>query len=85
MSDKLKPCPFCGGDNLKSGGDDKVVGFWCRTCDAAGPNHYGRYEWNDRKPDVQALEARIAELEDELRDAQQVPRPRLRSASKVPS
>lgn len=45
---ELKPCPFCGGSNLKTGGDDKVVGVWCLTCQAAGPNHYGRYEWNDR-------------------------------------
>lgn len=44
----LKPCPFCGGTNLKTGGDDKIVGVWCLTCEAAGPNHYGSREWNDR-------------------------------------
>lgn len=47
-NDEPLPCPFCGGTDLKSGGDDKVVGFWCLTCEAAGPNHYGRHEWNDR-------------------------------------
>lgn len=45
---KLLGCPFCGGTNLKTGGDDKVVGVWCLTCQAAGPNHYGSREWNDR-------------------------------------
>jgi hypothetical protein len=44
----LKPCPFCGSTNLKTGGDDKIVGVWCLTCQAAGPNHYGSREWNDR-------------------------------------
>lgn len=48
MTDTLKPCPFCGGNNLKTGGDDKVVGVWCLTCQSAGPNHYGKHEWNDR-------------------------------------
>jgi hypothetical protein len=47
-SEDLKPCPFCGGTNLKTGGDDKIVGVWCLTCQAAGPNHYGSREWNDR-------------------------------------
>lgn len=45
---ELLPCPFCGGTNLKSGGDDKVVGTWCLTCEASGPNQYGRHEWNTR-------------------------------------
>ena len=48
MTDTLKPCPFCGSNNLKTGGDDKVVGVWCLTCQSAGPNHYGKHEWNDR-------------------------------------
>ena len=59
------PCPFCGGKNLRSGGDDKVVGYWCLDCEAMGPNHYGRYEWNtradlvkERSDEVQAAEQR---------------------------
>jgi len=44
------PCPFCGSTNLRSGGDDKIVGVWCHDCDATGPNHYGLYGWNDRAP-----------------------------------
>ena len=47
----LLPCPFCGGTNLRSGGDDKVVGVACNDCEATGPNHYitGR-DWNARAP-----------------------------------
>lgn len=51
---ELLPCPFCGGTNLKTGGDDKVVGVWCLTCQAAGPNHYGSREWDDRALSVPA-------------------------------
>lgn len=42
-------CPFCGGSNLESGGDDKFVGVRCLDCEATGPNHYitGR-DWNTR-------------------------------------
>jgi len=56
MTDKMKPCPFCGGDDLGSGGDDKVVGYWCKNCQAVGPNHYGKHEWNTRA-DAEALKA----------------------------
>jgi hypothetical protein len=45
---KLLPCPFCGGTKLKSGGDDKIVGTWCLTCEASGPNEYGSFGWNRR-------------------------------------
>jgi len=56
MDDELKPCPFCGSVDLESGGDDKVVGFYCRNCQSQGPDHYGRYEWNTRStPKVKPL------------------------------
>lgn len=45
---ELKPCPFCGSTDLDSGGDDKFVGYWCKNCQAMGPNHYGRHDWNTR-------------------------------------
>ncbi len=45
---KLKPCPFCGGDDLSTGGDDKFVGIFCKTCKVTGPNHYGSLDWNTR-------------------------------------
>jgi len=48
---QLKPCPFCGSDNLKSGGDDKIVGTWCMNCQSQGPNHYVTgQDWNTRTP-----------------------------------
>lgn len=46
---QLKPCPFCGCANVKSGGDDKFVGAWCLNCGCIGPNHYDcRFDWNTR-------------------------------------
>jgi len=61
MSDDLKSCPFCGSYDLGSGGDDKVVGYWCKRCEATGPNHYGRYEWNSRADRIEELEAKLAQ------------------------
>ena len=60
MSDDLKSCPFCGSYDLGSGGDDKVVGYWCKRCEATGPNQYGRYEWNSRADRIEELEAKLA-------------------------
>ena len=60
MSDHEKPCPFCGSTNLKWGGDDKIVKTWCLNCEATGPNHYGRHEWNDRADRIEELEAKLA-------------------------
>ena len=62
MSDELKSCPFCGSDDLGSGGDDKVVGYWCNRCQATGPNHYGRYEWNSRADRIEELELKVKNL-----------------------
>lgn len=52
MASELKPCPFCGGADLSSGGDDKFVGYFCKTCQATGPNHYGSRDWNTRPTPV---------------------------------
>ncbi|PJR88724.1 hypothetical protein CN878_16895 [Ochrobactrum sp. 695/2009] len=52
MASELKPCPFCGGTDLSSGGDDKFVGYSCKTCQATGPNHYGSRDWNTRSTPV---------------------------------
>jgi hypothetical protein len=51
MSEKLLPCPFCGGVNVVRGGDDKMVAVFCGTCGACGPDEYGSSnEWNRRTP-----------------------------------
>ena len=64
--DDLLPCPFCGGTNLQSGGVC-FVGFWCLDCEAQGPNHYGRYDWNTRAamlPDLKELVAAIRAMKE---------------------
>lgn len=64
----LLPCPFCGGSNLKVGGDDKIVGVWCEDCGSCGPNEYITYpravSW-DTRAEPQGVEP-IEGLEDEL-------------------
>ena len=66
MSEDLKPCPFCGGEDLASGGDDKFVGYWCNNCQAQGPNHYGGSQWNTRTDATK--DAEIARLREALTD-----------------
>lgn len=64
---ELLPCPFCGSTNLKSGGDDKFVGTRCVDCEASGPNHYGKTDWNTRQAaSVGAEVARSEVLIEEL-------------------
>lgn len=59
---ELKPCPFCGSNDVKSGGDDKVIGSWCQTCGSQGPDGYqSSAEWNHR-PTEQALVEALREL-----------------------
>lgn len=67
MASDLLSCPFCGGTELKSGGDDKIVGTWCLTCEATGPNEYGKFTW-DHRARIAALEAELAEARAERDD-----------------
>ena len=55
---ELKPCPFCGGSNVKDEPALQVV--ICMDCGAEIDTDLG--EWNKR-PIEDALNARIAELE----------------------
>ena len=47
MNEELKPCPFCGGEDVKlwvglhGSTDAKVT---CQTCDAEGPL-FGAEDW----------------------------------------
>ena len=59
---ELKPCPFCGGSNVKDEPALQVV--ICMDCGAEKDTDLG--EWNKR-PIEDALNARIAELEAELK------------------
>jgi ribosomal protein L37AE/L43A len=56
--DELKPCPFCGSDDVKQYMDTSIH---CRQCGAEGG-----YSWNYR-PIEDKLNARIKELEAELK------------------
>ena len=59
MSEKLKPCPFCGGTNICT---EKGINLnYCDNCSAESNIEH----WNTR-PIEDALNARIAELEHDL-------------------
>ena len=68
---ELKPCPFCGGDIVRTIIDD--IAYMtnphtavCKECGACGPNTHSSesaiVDWNTR-PEEDRLRARIAELE----------------------
>ena len=52
MSNKIKPCPFCGGDSYVTEGDLFAVICFTLTCDASGPARDTEAEairaWNRR-------------------------------------
>lgn len=55
MSDKLKPCPFCGSDDVKY--IPRIASFVkCKNCLTEGPAANSEAEaarlWNDRAGDV---------------------------------
>lgn len=63
MSDELKPCPFCGGEDIDGdfvighqGGDitKPLVASGCWNCSACGPDKPTKQEaieaWNKRAP-----------------------------------
>lgn len=71
MNEKLKPCPFCGGqgEHLVYGGDHWVK---CMTCNATSNmvhSESGAVDiWNKRF-DITALESELATLRARLADA----------------
>ena len=53
---KLRPCPFCGSDNVFWGGD-YVYFIFCAKCGSQGPTtpflgDSVADRWNSRKPDA---------------------------------
>lgn len=65
MSEELRPCPFCGSEDLVY-----LPIVWCKKCDAQvkiADNLEDTIKlWNTR-PIEDALRARIAELEEKLK------------------
>ena len=59
MSEELKPCPFCGGCKIVS--EEELNVTLCNGCSA----ETDIFDWNNR-PIEDALNARIAELEEEV-------------------
>lgn len=35
--EQIKPCPFCGGENVMAEGQENWVAMVCQTCQAQGP------------------------------------------------
>ena len=72
MTEKLKPCPFCGGE-AEFNSDEFGEGVCCKTCGAVLRNGvYGEYgrklasaDWNTR-PIEYARAAEIARLREAL-------------------
>lgn len=52
MSDKLKPCPFCGGEAIVDGCDDTLWSVICEKCNASidynETKHDAIIAWNSR-------------------------------------
>lgn len=60
MSEELRPCPFCGGTKICT---EKGINLnYCDNCSAESNVEH----WNNR-PIEDALQARIAELEEQLK------------------
>jgi len=56
MTDELKPCPFCGGENLE---EDAIGRVACSGCGATAPYGYHTTEtWNTRA-DLPATDAQV--------------------------
>lgn len=63
MTDKLLPCPFCGGDRLKHFGKE----IQCQQCQALGPlpadgevtRQIATDWWNRRAPTPETREDRL--------------------------
>ena len=71
MSVDLLSCPFCGSDDVQSGG---IWGVHCKTCGALSPDlssSDGQVTWNTRAPDpaVAVLEAEVARLRELVEEA----------------
>lgn len=51
---KLKPCPYCGSEDLAEDTGGNSVFIRCKKCGAFGPNHTDNRHWNTRAPEATA-------------------------------
>ena len=63
MSEELRPCPFCGGNDIVY--EEALSVTYCNDCGGELDEGFGS-DWNTR-PIEDALTARIAKLEAELK------------------
>jgi len=73
MTDKLKPCPFCGGDNIKinchkrlESPTGEIWSMCCYACGATFPNRYIKSllveAWNKRDDSIAADDELLMDL-----------------------
>lgn len=42
---RLKPCPFCGSENVRDNCDSGYFWVECVDCGCAGPRSFENFEW----------------------------------------
>jgi len=66
MNDELKPCPFCGSDDLKTERVNRTVHIGCNDCEALLPTIFNdpqlaHIKWNTRTPTWISVNDRLPE------------------------
>ena len=51
MSEEIKPCPFCGSDNIKACEQPQDCGWFirCENCFTEGPSPKDATYWDEQK------------------------------------
>ena len=70
MSEELKSCPFCGGENVELSTSIRSQYVQCNECNAFGPDGRDSRQavcgWNTRSDRMESLEAENARLREAL-------------------
>jgi len=92
--DKLKPCPFCGGEAEEIYIEEEGDNFGgscicCKTCGASSAVHFDRKEnlrssWNARRGDYAALNVPATQTSDDVRALIDATIPALEPLQKLP-
>ena len=59
----LKPCPFCGGADIREYTHDGIQFMQCNDCTSCGPDHKAGRHWNVRHDALSEAEEKLASLE----------------------